>query len=83
MVFLTTNTMTILRPHQLDRAALEYCYIFVGYTNNTSNVYIKDQSQDSIMHTRQLLQVCRDSYVDHQTGNHPVYLRNRVKQSLE
>jgi hypothetical protein len=25
--------------------------------------YIKDQSQDSIMHTIQLLEVCRDSYV--------------------
>lgn len=55
MIFLTTNTMTILRPHQLDRAALEHCYIFVGYIKETSNVYIKDQSQDSIMHTRQLL----------------------------
>ena len=59
MILLTTNTMTILRPHQLVRAALQYCYIFVWYIYSK----IKDQSQDSIMHTIQLLQVCRDSYV--------------------
>jgi hypothetical protein len=28
MIFLTTNTITKLRPHQLVRAALHYCYIF-------------------------------------------------------